>query len=84
MSQLRFKGEIVHTEKYTDKKTGEEKKKYTKAGALFMRDDGTFTVKMFDTWFNVYPPKETNYDEARQAAESQEVVNDHLEDEIPF
>ena len=81
MSKLKFKGDVVHTEKYNDSQTGEEKKKYTKAGALFERDDGSFTVKMFDSWFNVYPPKmnKEQYGEAKQA-----VAQNDPEDTIPF
>ena len=78
---MKFKGEIVHTEKYTDKQTGEEKKKYTKAGALFEREDGSLCIKMFDTWFNIYPPKvnEQGYQKAKQA-----VQNDDFNDDISF
>lgn len=81
MSKLNFKGEIVHTEKYTDK-NGEEKKKYTKAGALFEREDGSQCVKIFDTWFNVYPPRmnEDQYAQAKQAAS----VPEDTSDQIPF
>ena len=70
MSKLKFIGEIVHTEKY--EKDGEQRKKYTKTGALFQREDGSFAVKQFDTWFNVYPPKanEKDYQEARKAVEA--------------
>ena len=81
MSKLQFKGNIVHTEKYQDKNTGEEKKKYTQAGALFQRNDGSFTVKMFDTWFNVYPPK-AKQEQYSQVKEN--LQNNNFDDEIPF
>lgn len=66
---LKFKGDLVHTEKYQDKQTGEEKKKYTKLGALFEREDGSLTVKMLDSWLNVYPPKMKgeHYEQAKKA-----------------
>lgn len=84
MSKAKFIGDIVHTEKYSDKKTGEEKKKHTKVGGLFQRDDGSFSIKQFDTWLNVYPPKakEEDYKNLRKNIES---YNKPLEDEtIPF
>lgn len=80
MSKLQFKGDLVHTEKY--EKDGEQKKKYTKAGAVFQREDGSLTVKMFDTWFNVYPPKMK--EEGYQAAKDAVRGKDQFEDEIPF
>lgn len=80
MSKSKFIGDIVHTEKYSDRQTGEEKKKHTRAGALFQRDDGSFSVKMFDSWFNVYPPKSE-----QQKAPAPHSNNDDLGDtEIPF
>lgn len=58
MAKLSFKGDIVHGEKYTDKNTGEEKWKNTRAGALFYDEEKQrHVIKFFDTWFNVYPPK---------------------------
>lgn len=79
MSKLQFVGDLTHTEKY--EKDGEQKKKYTKAGAVFQREDGSLTVKMFDTWFNVYPPKmkEDGYKAAKAA-----VQGETFEDEIPW
>lgn len=86
MSKLTFKGDITHTEKYTDRNTGEEKKKYTKAGALFEREDGSLCLKIFDTWFNVYPPKmkEEGYRAAKEAAANPGLAGMAGEGEIPF
>ena len=87
MSKVKFIGDIVHTEKYTDRETGEEKKKYNRAGALFQRDDGSFTIKQYDTWFNVYPPKakEGDYAQAKQTVQqTQTVGHDVSQDDIPF
>ena len=82
---LTFKADIVHTEKYTDKQTGEEKKKYTKIGAVFVREDGSECAKILDSWVNFYPKKvdERGYQEAKQAVQNAGPV-DELEDEIPF
>lgn len=87
MSKLNFKGDIVHTEKYTDKQTGEEKKKYTNAGALFEREDGSQCIKLFDTWFNVYPPKmkEEGYQAAKAATAPEEAQPYNPDNtDIPF
>lgn len=88
---LKFKGDITHTEKYTDKKSGEEKKKYTRIGALFEREDGSFTVKMLDSWLNVYPPKasEEDFRNLRESidpdtGEIQGRDKDDLGSDIPF
>lgn len=83
MSKATYKGDVVHTERYTDKQTGEEKKKYTKVGAYFEYDDGGKFVKIFDSFFNIYPPKvnEEGYKQAKQAVEA---TPTDLEDEIPF
>jgi len=80
MSKLKFRGDITHTEKYTDKKTNEEKKKYTRVGALFEREDGSLTIKFLDSWLNVYPPKATGED-FKKLRESLEPKDDT---EIPF
>jgi len=79
MSKMKFKYEAVHTEKYTDKATGEERKKYTKIGAVFEREDGTLCMKLLDSWVNFYPPKikEDGYQAAKQAV-------DNTSDDIPF
>ena len=81
MSKMKFKYEAVHTEKYTDKQTGEERKKYTKIGAVFEREDGTMCMKLLDSWVNFYPPKmkEVGYQAAKQA-----VQDDGLDQDIPF
>lgn len=76
MSKLKFLGDLVHTEKYT--KDGEEKKAYKNGGGLFQRDDGSYVVKQFDTWFNVYPPKT---DQPKQQESSG--YPDDLDDELP-
>lgn len=79
---LTFKGDIVHGEKY--EQNGETKWKNTKAGALFVDDQGRYRVKIFDTWFNVYPPKmkEGGYQAAKQAASGP--TQDDFESEVPF
>ena len=86
---MKFKGDIVHTEKYEDRQTGEEKKKYTKAGALFERDDGSLCVKLFGSWLNVYPPKvnEQGFQQAKSAVNGEQYNGapaTNPEDEIPF
>lgn len=87
MSKMKFKGDLTHTEKYTDKKTGEEKKKYTRVGALFEREDGSLCVNFLGSWLNVYPPKATG-DDFKKLREK--IENDQykpLEDDgdsIPF
>lgn len=81
MSKLKFKGEFKFTEKYTDKKTGEEKKSYHKVGALFEREDGSLTLSLANGgWCNLYEPrmKEDGYQAAKQA------VQDVEQDSIPF
>jgi hypothetical protein len=80
---MKFKYEAVHTEKYTNK-DGEEKKAYTKIGAVFERDDGTMCMKLLDSWVNFYPPKmkEDGYQAAKKAADTGEV--DDMSDSIPF
>lgn len=82
MSKLTNLGDIVYTEKYT--KDGEEKKAYKNAGTLFQREDGSYTIRQFGSWFNVYPKKvdEKGYQEAKQAA--QESVPEDFDDSIPF
>jgi len=53
-------------------KSGEEKKRYTKCGAVFTDDDGRLSIKMdsvpvsseWSGWFSMYPKKE--YDDAPQ------------------
>ena len=79
---MKFKYEAVHTEKYVDK-DGVEKKKYTKIGAVFERDDGTMCMKLLDSWVNFYPPKmkEDGYQAAKKAAQPEQ---DDLSDQIPF
>lgn len=69
MSKLNFKGDIVRTEKYEDKQTGEEKKKYINVGALFEREDGSQCINFLGTWLNVYPKKvdEQGFQQAKQA-----------------
>lgn len=79
----KFKGDIVHTEKYQDKQTGEEKKKYTRVGGLFEREDGSLCINFLGSWLNVYPPKmkEDGYQAAKEAARGPQ---DNEEDSIPF
>lgn len=77
---MKFKGDLVHTEKYTDKKTGEEKKKHTKVGALFERPDGSQCVKFLGGWLNIYEPKATDKD-FRSVRDS---IENQTENEIPF
>lgn len=84
---MKFKGDLVHTDKYVDKQTNEEKKKYTKVGALFEREDGSLTVKLLGSWLNVYPPKmnEGHYQQAKQAVDPQAPLeHDDLSQDIPF
>jgi hypothetical protein len=75
--------DAVHTEKYTDKQTGEEKRKYTNIGAVFQRDDGSMCMAFLGSWINFYEPKmkQEGYQQAKQAVEQ---PADELEDEIPF
>ena len=87
MSKMTFKGDIVHTEKYTDKTTNEERKKYTNIGALFEREDGSLCIKMLDSWLNIYPPKAREDDYAYAKKAVQETPQPHdggIDDEIPF
>jgi len=83
MPKLSFKYDIVHTEKYEDRQTGEERKKHTKLGAVFERDDGSLCAKILDSWVNFYPPKER-----RQSSHNQSKSNgfqtDDMMDDIPF
>jgi len=43
---MKFLKDAVYSEKYTDRKTGEERTKYTNVGALFEREDGSMCVKI--------------------------------------
>ena len=83
MSKMTFKYEAVHTEKYTDRQTGEEKKKYTKIGAVFEREDGSLCMKMLDSWVNFYPPRmpDDGFQKAKEAASQAE---DDINNQIPF
>lgn len=58
MSDLKYVGDLVHTTKYTDRQTGEEKKKYTNVGAKFVRADGSETYRFLDSWVNFYPSED--------------------------
>lgn len=93
MSKMKFKYNAVHTEKYTDKQTGEEKKKYTTIGAVFEREDGTLCMKLLDSWVNFYPPKakaedykklKENLQEFSEPQEEFNPVTGEISDEIPF
>ena len=88
MSKLTFKGNIVHGEKYTDRQTGEEKWKNTNAGALFHDEEkDLFKVKLFDSWFTVWPPKvdEEGYQKAKKAVQATPDPGAPLDhDERPF
>jgi hypothetical protein len=77
---MKFKGDLVHTEKYEDRETKEEKKKYVKVGALFEREDGSLCVKFLGGWLNVYPPKATD----RDFKKLREEIQPNDETEIPF
>lgn len=79
----------VYTEKWTDRNTGEEKKKYTTIGTLFQRDDGSMCLKMLGSWVNFYDIKprrdqvEKVYNEAKQAV-SGDTMRQDFDDDIPF
>lgn len=81
MKKLNFKGEVTHVEYY--EKDGEQRKKYTKVGALFEREDGSQCIKMFDTWFNVYPPKikEEHFNDVKNSLKAQAPLD---EDQVPW
>lgn len=88
---MKFIKNAVHVEKYTDKRTGEEKKKYTTVGALFERNDGSLCMKMLDSWINFYDPKPSNTQKQDMFNEAKEAVQDvgsggydDFSDEIPF
>ena len=87
MAKLKFKGDIVHGEKYTDK-DGSEKWKNTKVGALFYDEEkNVYKVKQFDTWFNVYAPKATEDDYKglkNEIQKTRQEQKDEFEDEVPF
>jgi hypothetical protein len=77
---MKFKYDAVYTQKYVDK-NGEEKKMYTKIGAIFERDDGSLCMKLLDSWVNFYEPRvnEGGFKQAKEAVKQS--VED---DEIPF
>lgn len=52
MSKGEFIKDAVFVEKYTDKQTGEERKKYTKVGALFQREDGSLYMSFLNSWIS--------------------------------
>ena len=85
MSKLKYKGDLVHTEKF--EKDGKEEKKFTKVGALFEREDGSLTIKLLGGWLNVYPPKAKaeDYRGLRNEIEkTRQQQKEEFEDEIPF
>ena len=84
MSKLTFKGEIVHGEKY--EKDGETKWNNTKLGTLWHDEaENEYVVKYLGQWCKVFPPKQRDLTEAKQAAQSADKTHaPDLEDEIPF
>lgn len=83
-NNLTYKGDAVYSEKYTDKTTGEEKTKYTNVGAWFERDDGSIVVKHLNSWINLYPARQKDFSEAKEAVQSAPQPHDDMENEIPF
>lgn len=87
MSKMKFKYEIVHTEKYTDK-DGQEQKKYTKLGAVFERPDGSLCAKILDSWVNFYEPKPKASDFKKLQEDIKPAQGlgslDDLSDDLPF
>lgn len=79
-------GDVVHTEKYT--MNGEEKKKYTNLGALFQREDGSYTIAFLGGWLNVFEPRDKPQSTHNQAKangyQKQLPMEDDFSDEIPF
>lgn len=80
MSKAEYLGDLVHTEKYTDR-NGEEKKKYTKIGTKWQRPDKSEFYKILDSFVNFYPKKagQELYDQAKAA-----VQVDDFDDFPPF
>ena len=73
---MKFKGDIVRTEKYTDK-DGVDQKKYINVGSLLEREDGSLCINFLGSWLNIYPPK----NKAPQESQTQTEIEDS---DIPF
>ena len=83
---MKKKFDAVYTEKYTDRTTGEERKKYTNVGAVFERDDGSMCMAFLGSWINFYEPKAKakDYQQAKEIVQNTEIESGAIEDEIPF
>ena len=65
-------GDITHSVKYKAA-DGTEKRRYTKCGTLFQRDDGSFSVRLeavpvvdYNGWLSVYPPRDRNQNQPNE------------------
>lgn len=83
---------VVTTGKYTDKQSGKEKNRYLTVGAVFVNDEGQYSLKLeaiptvgFTGWINFYEPRErtekpaANHEQGHAAPKS-----DEFNDDIPF
>lgn len=80
---------VASTGKYTDRNTGVEKNRYLTVGAVFVNDEGKYSLKLeslpvgpaFNGWINFYEPraKEEKPAQQKQAAEQFEDDKD-----LPF
>jgi len=77
--------DIVHTTKYM--KNGEEKKKYTNVGTLFVYDDGGLGIKLdsipvnFDGSLQVYDrkPRQEQHGQFQQPQQQQQPVQQQMQ-----
>ena len=74
---------------YTDSKTGEEKTRWLRVGAVIKKSNGKLSAKIdalptdFNGWLNVAEPRQP-HEQAAQTAQAQAPVQNNIDDDPPF
>lgn len=81
--------DAVYVERYQDRNSGAEKKRYINIGALFTRDDGSMSLKLetipvkFDGWISLYEPRQKD-EQPRQSTPKRSDTDGFEDPDIPF
>ena len=80
---------VAVTGKYTDRQSGKEKSRYLNVGAVFVNDDGKYSLKLealpvanFNGWINFFEPRERGEQKPEQSSAATE--EPAFDDKIPF